>query len=64
MEQAGNHHANFWELTASASLAGLLQRQGRSADALSVLSSTYNRLSEGFAFSRISEAKQLLDSLA
>jgi non-specific serine/threonine protein kinase len=64
MRQAGEHHALFWELTAATSLAENLQRQRRSADALSVLFSTYKRLSEGFAFSRVGGAKQLLDSLA
>lgn len=64
MKEAGEHQALFWELTAATSLAGHLRRQRRSADALSVLSSTYNRLSNGFAFLRIGEAQQLLESLA
>jgi non-specific serine/threonine protein kinase len=63
MKQGREHQAYFWELTAAANLAGHLHRRRQSADALSVLSSAYNRLSEGFAFSRVSEVKQLLDKL-
>ncbi len=56
IRQGGEHQAHFWELTAATSLAGHLKHQRRLADALSVLSSPYNRLSEGFAFSRVGEA--------
>ncbi|HEY6631741.1 MAG TPA: AAA family ATPase, partial [Rhizobiaceae bacterium] len=64
MKQAVEHQAHFWALTAATSLAAHLQRQRRGADALSVLSPAYQRLSEGFAFARVGEAKRLLDHLA
>ena len=51
------------ELRAAASLARLLQRQSRPADAAAVLQPVYDRVTEGFGTSDLKHAKQLLDEL-
>ncbi len=63
IKNAAEHQAHFWELTSATSLAKHLQRQRRKAEALALLSSKYQLLSEGFALAKLSQAKALLDSL-
>jgi predicted ATPase len=52
-----------WELRTATSLARLLQDQSRSADALTLLQSVYDRFTEGFATADLRAAKTLLDAL-
>jgi non-specific serine/threonine protein kinase len=64
MRQANAQQAVYWELSAATSLAQLLQRQHRYAEARVVLSPVYDRFTEGFSASRVKQAKALLDQLA
>jgi non-specific serine/threonine protein kinase len=45
------------------SLAELMQRQNRHAEARSVLSTVYAQLTEGFSAPRVRRAKVLLDQM-
>jgi predicted ATPase len=56
--------ALLWELKAALSLARLRLRQNRQAEAQSVLSSVYDRFSEGFEAVDVRAARALLDSLS
>jgi predicted ATPase len=56
--------ALFWELRVALSLARLLRGQGRSANAVGILRSVYDRFTEGFATVDLQEAKSLLEQLA
>jgi len=51
------------ELRAAASLARLLLRQGRPANAVAVLQPVYDRVTEGFDTADLIDAKRLLDEL-
>jgi predicted ATPase len=53
-----------WELRAATSLARLLHRQGRPADAIACLQPVYDRFTEGFGTADLIAAKQLLDELS
>ena len=55
--------ARWWELRATTSLARLLKRQGKAAEARSRLSEIYNWFTEGFEFADLKDAKALLDEL-
>jgi len=52
-----------WELRAATSLASLLRRQGRPADAIACLQPVYDRFTEGFGTADLIAAKMLLDEL-
>jgi predicted ATPase/DNA-binding winged helix-turn-helix (wHTH) protein len=52
-----------WELRAATSLARLLSRRGRPADAVACLQPVYDRVTEGFGTGDLIAAKQLLDDL-
>ena len=60
---AAEQTALSWELRAGTSLARLWQRQGRTAEAYDLLSTTYARFTEGFGTSDLIRAKSLIDSL-
>jgi tetratricopeptide (TPR) repeat protein len=55
--------AKSWELRAAASVARLLARQGRHAEALLLLTPIYAWFTEGFDTANLTAAKVLLDSL-
>jgi non-specific serine/threonine protein kinase len=63
MSLAHDQQALYWELCAAASLAELMRRQGRHADAQSVLAPVYDRLTDGLATSRVRRARLLLDQI-
>jgi hypothetical protein len=63
LDWARRQGALSWELRAATSLARLLQGQGRSADALTLLQPIYDRFTEGFATADLKAAKALLDTL-
>jgi predicted ATPase/DNA-binding winged helix-turn-helix (wHTH) protein len=63
-EMAGEQGALFWELRVALSLARLLRSQGRSADAVGILQSVYDRFTEGFSTADLQRAKNLLEQLA
>jgi predicted ATPase len=60
---ARGQSARWWELRATTSLARLLKRQGKTAEARSALSEIYNWFTEGFEFADLKDAKALLDEL-
>jgi len=61
---ARRQHAKLLELRAAVSLADLLHREPRSADARQVLAPVYDSFTEGFEFIDLREAKACLDSLS
>jgi non-specific serine/threonine protein kinase len=63
MSQAGAQRAAYWELSSATSLATLMRNQHRDAEARTVLSLAYGRLTEGFSASRVKQAKSLLDQM-
>ena len=63
MTQAREQQALYWELCSATSLAELLQRQNRHAEARSVLATVYDQFTEGFSASRVRRAKVLLDQM-
>jgi predicted ATPase len=63
LDWARRQGALSWELRTATSLARLLQDQSRSADALTLLQSVYDRFTEGFATADLRAAKTLLDAL-
>jgi predicted ATPase len=64
LDWAQRQQALSWELRTATSLARLLQGQHRVAEARDVLSSVYDRFTEGFATSDLQEAKSLVEQLA
>jgi predicted ATPase/DNA-binding winged helix-turn-helix (wHTH) protein len=60
---AREYGALSWELRAATSLARLLRRQGRPADAIACLQPVYDRFTEGFGTADLIAAKRLLDEL-
>jgi len=60
---AHEQEALYWELCTAASLAELMRGQQRYAEAYAVLAPVYDRMTEGFAASRISRVKLLLDQI-
>jgi predicted ATPase len=58
-----SQHAKSLELRATASLARLLDDQGRSDEARTMLSEIYNWFTEGFDTADVKHAKALLDEL-
>jgi hypothetical protein len=60
---ARRQSAKFWELRAATSLARLWRDQGKSTEALDLLSPIYGWFSEGFDTPVLRDAKALLDQL-
>jgi non-specific serine/threonine protein kinase len=63
MSQAAGQRALYWELCTATSLAELMRRQQRYAEARSVLAPVYDRFAEGLTTSRLRRAKLLLEQL-
>jgi predicted ATPase len=63
METARQQQAKSWELRACRSLADLMCRQGRTAEARDLLAPVYGWFTEGFDTADLKEAKALLDEL-
>jgi predicted ATPase len=63
LEWARRQGARSWELRAATSLARLLCRRGRPADATACLQPIYDRFTEGFGTADLIAAKELLDDL-
>ncbi len=63
IDTARHHQSLAWELRATTSLAGLWLRQGRRDEARGVLSSLFNRYTEGFTTPDLVHANALLQSL-
>ena len=61
IQMAHEQQALYWELCTAASLAELMRGQQRYAEAHTVLGPVYDRMTEGFAASRVSRIKLLLD---
>jgi predicted ATPase len=64
IDVARQQSARLFELRATASLARLLKRQGKIAEARAMLAAIYNWFSEGFDTTDLKEAKALLDEMA
>jgi predicted ATPase len=60
---AQRQEAKGWELRAATSLARLLRKQGRIAEARDALAPVYNWFTEGFETADLKDAKALLDEL-
>ena len=63
MDEARRQQALSWELRAVTSLARLLCKQGRHADAVTCLQSVCDRFTEGFSTADLIAAKKLLEEL-
>jgi predicted ATPase len=63
LEIARRQEARCWELRTSCDLARLWNGRGRSAEALSLLSSAYDQFSEGFATAELQDARTLIEVL-
>jgi non-specific serine/threonine protein kinase len=63
MDQARAQNALYWELSAAASLAELLLRQGRSREGQAILAPVHARLIEGRDAPRVLWARGLLERL-
>jgi predicted ATPase len=63
LEWARRQEALSWELRAATSLAELWHGQGKPADAHQLLSSVYNRFSEGLETADLKTARALINEL-
>jgi predicted ATPase len=63
IEVAQRMSAKSWELRATASLARLLNTQGRREEGRTMLAHIYNWFTEGFDTADLKDAKALLDEL-
>jgi hypothetical protein len=63
MTQAREQQALYWELCSATSLAELLQRENRHAEARSVLTTVYDQFTQGFSSPRVRRARVLLDQM-
>ena len=63
LELARQQEALSWELRAATSLAELWHRRGKTAEADQLLSSVYNRFTEGFETADLKAARALIDEL-
>ncbi len=61
---ARRQKARFFELRATTSLARLLKRQGKPAQARAMLAEIYGWFTEGFEFADLKDAKALLEELS
>jgi predicted ATPase len=64
LDEAHQQEMLAWELRAATSLARLLHKQGRHADAIVCLQPIYDRFAEGFGTADLIAAKRLLDELS
>ena len=64
IEIARQQGAKSWELRTTTSLAKLLDKQGKRAEARAMLSEIYGWFTEGFDTADLIEAKALLDELS
>jgi len=64
MNVAREQSAKLWELRAATSLARLLQRQGRRAEARDILAPVHGWFTEGFATADLADAAALLRELS
>jgi predicted ATPase len=64
IEIARNQNAKSWELRATTSLARLLAKQGKRAEARAMLAAIYGWFTEGFDTADVKDAKALLDELS
>jgi tetratricopeptide (TPR) repeat protein len=64
IEPARAQQARWWELRATASLARLLDRQGKREEARTMLAKIYNWFTEGFDTLDLKDANALLDELS
>jgi predicted ATPase len=63
IEIARQQQAKSWELRATTSLARLLAKQGKRAEARTMLAEVYGWFTEGFDTADLKDAKALLDEL-
>ena len=63
IDVARGQDAKWWELRATISLARLLMRQGKIAEARGNLADIYGWFTEGFEFADLKDAKALLEEL-
>jgi predicted ATPase len=63
LDWARRQGALSWELRSATSLARLKQGQGRSSEALAILTPVYERFDEGFDTADLKSARALLDEL-
>jgi non-specific serine/threonine protein kinase len=63
MTRAREQQALYWELCSATSLAELMQRQNRHAEARSVLTTVYDQFTQGFSSPRVRRARVLLDQM-
>jgi predicted ATPase len=63
LDKGRRQQALSWELRAAISLARLMCRQGRDADAIACLKPVYDRFTEGFGTADLIAATRLLDEL-
>jgi predicted ATPase/DNA-binding winged helix-turn-helix (wHTH) protein len=63
LDWARRQGALAWELRAATSLARLMQVQGRSAAAMTLLQPVYDRFTEGFETADLKAARALIDAL-
>jgi predicted ATPase len=64
IDVARRQQGKFWELRASAKLAGLWRDQGKRDEARDLLAPVYGWFTEGFDTLDLKEAKALLDELS
>ena len=64
IEIARTQGARMWELRATATLARLLDQQGRRGQARAMLAGIYGWFTEGFDIADLKDARALLDELA
>jgi class 3 adenylate cyclase/tetratricopeptide (TPR) repeat protein len=64
IEIARTQGARMWDLRATTSLAPLLAKQGRRAEARTMLAEIYGWFTEGFDLADLKDAKALLDKLS
>jgi predicted ATPase len=64
IEIARTQGARMWDLRATTSLAPLLAKQGRRAEARTMLAEIYGWFTEGFDLADLKDAKALLDELS
>jgi predicted ATPase len=64
IELARRESAKSWELRATTSLTRLLAKQGRRAEAHTMLADIYGWFTEGFETADLKDAKALLDELS
>jgi predicted ATPase len=63
IEIAQRQQAKSWELRATISLARLLAKMGKRAEARAILAEIYGWFTEGFDTADLKDAKALLDEL-